>query len=65
MKVKEGTRSALAPIDGCGIATVVDVERPGRSFASEGIRAISPERSHWEDLLILHGAHCGYRDGGC
>ena len=25
---------------------------------------IAPERTYWEKLLILHGAHCGYRDTG-
>ena len=25
---------------------------------------ISPERTYWEKLLILHGARCGYRDAG-
>ena len=23
---------------------------------------IAPERTYWEQLLILHGLHCGYRD---
>ena len=25
---------------------------------------ISPKRTYWEKLLILHGVHCGYRDSG-
>ena len=29
-----------------------------------GLRVIAPERTYWEKLLILHGAHCGYRDAG-
>ena len=26
------------------------------------ITTITPERTYWDKLLILHGLHCGYRD---
>ncbi|HXF88079.1 MAG TPA: nucleotidyl transferase AbiEii/AbiGii toxin family protein [Xanthobacteraceae bacterium] len=31
-------------------------------FDIDDITTIRPERTFWEKLLILHGAHCGYRD---
>ena len=64
VKIEAGARSGLEPIQGCGVAPFIAFELPDWSFASEGIRVISPERTYWEKLLILHGAHCGYRDSG-
>ncbi len=64
VKIEAGARSALEPSQACGIAPFISVELPDWSFASEGIRVISPQRTYWEKLLILHGAHCGYRDSG-
>ena len=64
VKIEAGARSALEPSQGCGVAPFIADELPDWSFASEGIRVISPERTYWEKLLILHGAHCGYRDTG-
>ena len=64
VKIEAGGRSALEPSQGCGVAPFITVELPDWSFVSEGIRVISPQRTYWEKLLILHGAHCGYRDGG-
>ena len=31
-------------------------------MAAGGITTIEPGRTYWEKMLILHGAHCGYRD---
>ena len=64
VKIEAGARSALEPSQACEIAPFIAVELPDWSFASEGIRVISPHRTYWEKLLILHGAHCGYRDSG-
>ena len=64
VKIEAGARSALEPSQGCGVAPFIADELPDWPFATEGIRVISPERSYWEKLLILHGAHCGYRDTG-
>ena len=64
VKIEAGARSALEPSQDCGVAPFIADELPDWSFASEGIRVISPERTYWEKLLILHGAHCGYRDAG-
>lgn len=64
VKIEAGARSALEPIQGCAVAPFIADELPDWSFASEGIQVISPERTYWEKLLILHGAHCGFRDVG-
>ena len=37
-------------------------ELPDWSFDVDDIRVIAPERTYWEELLILRGVHCGYRD---
>ena len=64
VKIEAGARSALEPSQDCGVAPFIADELPDWSFASDGVRVISPERTYWEKLLILHGAHCGYRDTG-
>ena len=63
-KIEAGARSALEPSQGCGVTPFIAHELPDWSFKTEGIRVISPERTYWEKLLILHGAHCGFRDAG-
>ena len=64
VKIEAGARSALEPSQDCEVTPFIAVELSDWSFASEGIRVISPKRTYWEKLLILHGVHCGYRDGG-
>ena len=64
VKIEAGARSALEPSRDCGVAPFIARELPDWSFAFDGVRVISPERTYWEKLLILHGAHCGYRDTG-
>ena len=65
VKIEAGARSALDPSRECTVTPYIANELPGWSFASGGLRVIAPERTYWEKLLILHGAHCGYRDTGC
>lgn len=64
VKIEAGARSALSPCWDCTVTPYIAVELPDCSFESGGIRVIAPERTYWEKLLILHGAHCGYRDTG-
>ena len=64
VKIEAGARSALDPKQDCMVTPYIAEELPDWSFASAGIRVIAPERTYWEKLLILHGAHCGYRDAG-
>ena len=40
----------------------IDDELHDWSLDVGNIRVLSPRRTYWEKLLILHGAHCGYRD---
>ena len=62
VRIEAGARSALDPSLTCTVSPYVAEELRDWSFSVEGIRVIAPERTYWEKLLILHGAHCGYRD---
>ena len=64
VKIEAGARSALDPSQDGMVTPYIAHELADWSFASGGIRVIAPERTYWEKLLILHGAHCGYRDAG-
>ena len=64
VKIEAGAKSALGPSRECTVTPYIANELPGWSFTSRGLRVIAPERTYWEKLLILHGAHCGYRDTG-
>ena len=64
VKIEAGARSALDPNSTCTVTPYIADELPDRPFNVGGIRVIAPERTYWEKLLILHGAHCGYRDEG-
>ncbi|MDE0528747.1 MAG: nucleotidyl transferase AbiEii/AbiGii toxin family protein [Truepera sp.] len=64
VKIEAGARSALDPNSTCTVTPYIAGELPDRSLDVGGIRAIAPERTYWEKLLILHGAYCGYRDEG-
>ena len=64
VKIEAGAKSALGPSRECTVTPYISNELPGWSFTSRGLRVIAPERTYWEKLLILHGAHCGYRDTG-
>jgi Nucleotidyl transferase AbiEii toxin, Type IV TA system len=62
VKIEAGARSALDPNLDCEVAPYISEELADWSLGVGGITAISPERTYLEKLLILHGAHCGYRD---
>ena len=64
VKIEAGARSALEPVVTCSVLPYVADDLPGWSFEVENVAALTPERTFWEKLLILHGIHCGYRDGG-
>ena len=63
VKIEAGARSALEPIVACSVLPYVANDLPDWSFEAENVAALTPERTFWEKLLILHGIHCGYRDG--
>ena len=62
VKIEAGARSALDPNQDCAVTAYIADELPDRLFKVGGIQVIAPERTYWEKLLILHGAHCGFRD---
>ncbi len=62
VKIEAGARSGLEPTLDCTVTPILADELPAWSLEVGNIRVISPERTYWEKLLILHGLHCGYRD---
>ena len=64
VKIEAGARSALTPSLAGSASPYISAELPDWSFEVGNIRAIAPERTYLEKLLILHGLHCGYRDVG-
>ena len=64
VKIEAGARSALEPGVIRGVSPYVAGEMPDWPFDVGNVETLAPERTFWEKLLILHGLHCGYRDGG-
>ena len=62
VKIEAGARSALDPSQTGGVTAFADDELHNCSLDVHNVRVLSPQRTYWEKLLILHGAHCGYRD---
>lgn len=62
VKIEAGARSALDPHTARDISPFIADEIPDWRFEVPAITTIAPERTFWEKLLILHGAHCGFRD---
>ena len=62
VKIEAGARSALEPSRDCAVTPYIASELPDWSLDVGGIRVISPQRTYWEKLLILHGLYCGHRD---
>ena len=64
VKIEGGARSALDPNPAHTIIPYIADELPDWSFKVGNITVSAPERTYLDKLLILHGIHCGYRDGG-
>lgn len=64
VKIEAGARSALEPVMTRSVLPYVAGDLPGWHFEVDNVAALTPERTFWEKLLILHGIHCGFRDGG-
>ena len=62
LKIEGGERSARVPIKSCVVKPYIADDLDEFAFCVENITTISPKRTYWEKLLILHGAHCGFRD---
>ena len=62
MRIEAGARSGLEPNLNRSVVPYVADDLPDWSLNVADVKAISPERTYWEKLLILHGLHCGYRD---
>lgn len=62
VKIEAGARSALGPNQTGGVTAFIDDELHGSLLEVGNVKVLSPNRTYWEKLLILHGAHCGYRD---
>ena len=62
VKIEAGARSALEPSLTCNVNPYISEELPDWSFEVAGIRALAPERTYVEKLLILHGLYFGYEN---
>ncbi len=62
VKIEGGARSALDPNVTCEIAPYIRDELSDWKLSVGGVTTIEPARTFWEKILILHGAHCGFRD---
>ncbi|WP_419863005.1 nucleotidyl transferase AbiEii/AbiGii toxin family protein [Candidatus Poriferisodalis sp.] len=62
VKIEAGARSATDPNESGGATAFIDDELLDSSLDVSNVKVLSPNRTYWEKLLILHGAHCGYRD---
>ena len=61
VKIEAGARSALEPNVTRTVRPYVADDLPDWPFDVGNVATITPERTYWEKLLILHGVHCGYR----
>ena len=63
VKLEGGARSAVAPSTIASATPYISEEfLEGWSFKVENLHVIEPTRTYLDKLLILHGAHCRYRD---
>ena len=62
VKIEAGARSALDPNQIGGVTAFIQDELRDHALDVGNVRTLSPKQTYWEKLLILHGAHCGYRD---
>ncbi|MBK8010128.1 MAG: nucleotidyl transferase AbiEii/AbiGii toxin family protein [Deltaproteobacteria bacterium] len=64
VKIECGARSALDPSTTINPTAFIQVELGDDwDLKARNVSCIRPERTYWEKLLILHGVHCGFRDG--
>jgi len=64
VKIEAGARSAPDPNETGDVTAFIDDELHGSSLDVSNVKVLSPRRTYWEKLLILHGTHCRYRDEG-
>lgn len=65
VKLEAGARSALDPtITATAHAYIANESSNDWSFTVPNLNVIHPSRTYLDKILILHGAHCGYRDEG-
>lgn len=63
VKLEAGARSALDPSTTASAKPYIAEDlADGWAFEVPNLQVIEPARTYLEKLLILHGAHCGYRD---
>lgn len=63
VKLEAGARSALDPNTTGSVLPYISEELGDDwPFDVANLHVIEPSRTYLEKLLILHGAHCGYRD---
>lgn len=64
VKIECGARSVVTPFDGKSVSPFVRQVIPGSKIETANIPTVSPVRTFWDKVLILHGLHCRHRDEG-
>jgi hypothetical protein len=62
VKLEGGGRSALDPHENLSIQPYIAKTLKDWDLTVADIITISPERTFWDKVMILHGWYCGYRD---
>ncbi len=62
VKLEGGARSALDPHEKHTIKPFIADLLEEWDFSIPNVTTISPERTFWDKVMILHGWSCGYRD---
>lgn len=62
VKLEGGGRSALDPHKKLSIDPYITNALNDWDFLVPNVITISPERTFWDKVMILHGWYCGYRD---
>lgn len=55
IKIESGGKSALDPNSDVSIKPYVDEDLPGLDLTVPAVRTVDPERTFWDEVVILHG----------
>jgi len=55
VKIEAGAKSALDPHEIASVVPYVDNYLPGLDMTVSGVTTVSPERTFWDKVMILHG----------
>lgn len=64
IKIESGAKSALDPNREVPVKPYVDDDLPALDLTVSAVRAIEPERTFWDKVVILHGLRCWFDKRG-